>query len=171
MLRQTRFLSWSTSPPGSTFPGQSLTLNALHTQTGTARRVTEDEHGHFLMIIKGNRPSLLGVVRKALAGPDSGFAASFVGPGGRRATGAASGAASAPPRRRHRLAGRRADPPHTPEPDTRHNRSHNTNAPGHAAGGERRGGRRIAQAEHQLRPGIYGPGNPGVSLNASARTL
>ena len=28
------------------------------------------------MIIKGNQPSLLGVVRKALAGPDSGFAAS-----------------------------------------------------------------------------------------------
>ena len=56
--------------------GTVLTLDALHTQAETARRVTEDEHGHYLMIIKANQPSLLEAVRTALAGPDSGFAAS-----------------------------------------------------------------------------------------------
>jgi hypothetical protein len=35
------------------------------------RRITEAEHGHYLMIIKGNQPSLLDAVRTALAGPEA----------------------------------------------------------------------------------------------------
>jgi predicted transposase YbfD/YdcC len=56
--------------------GTVLTLDALHTQSQTARRVTGDEHGHYLMTVKGNQPTLLEAVRTALAGPDSDFAAS-----------------------------------------------------------------------------------------------
>jgi len=61
---------------GLDLSGTVLTLDALHTQTETARRLTDDEHSHYLMIIKANQPSLLEAVRTALAGPDSDFAAS-----------------------------------------------------------------------------------------------
>jgi predicted transposase YbfD/YdcC len=61
---------------GLDLAGTVLTLDALHTQAETARRITEDEHGHCLMIIKANQPSLLEAARTALAGPDSDFAAS-----------------------------------------------------------------------------------------------
>ena len=61
---------------GLDLTGTVLTLDALHTQVETARRITEDEHGHYLMIIKGNQPSLLDAVHATLAGPDSDFAAS-----------------------------------------------------------------------------------------------
>ena len=75
--------------------GAVVTLDALHTQAETARHLVEDKHAHYLMIIKGNQPSLLAAAAQALAGPDSGFAAaSWAGEGtghGRR------GAASAPP--------------------------------------------------------------------------
>jgi predicted transposase YbfD/YdcC len=53
--------------------GQVVTLDALHTQTETARHLVEDKHAHYLMIIKGNQPSLLQAVTAALAGPDSQF--------------------------------------------------------------------------------------------------
>jgi predicted transposase YbfD/YdcC len=55
--------------------GAVVTLDALHTQAETARHLVEDKHGHYLMIIKGNQPSLLAATTRALAGPDSGFAA------------------------------------------------------------------------------------------------
>jgi predicted transposase YbfD/YdcC len=61
---------------GLDLSGTILTLDALHTQAKAARRVTEDEHSHYLMIIKANQPSLLKTVRNALADPDSDFAAS-----------------------------------------------------------------------------------------------
>jgi predicted transposase YbfD/YdcC len=61
---------------GLDLTGTVLTLDALHTQSETARRVTGDEHGHYLMIVKANQPSLLAAIQEALAGPDSGFAAS-----------------------------------------------------------------------------------------------
>jgi DDE_Tnp_1-associated/Transposase DDE domain len=54
--------------------GAVVTLDALHTQVETARHLVEDKHAHYLMIIKGNQPSLLQAVAKALAGPDTGFA-------------------------------------------------------------------------------------------------
>jgi len=54
--------------------GTVVTLDALHTQAETARHLAEDKHAHYLMIIKGNQPSLLRAAAKALAGPDAGFA-------------------------------------------------------------------------------------------------
>ena len=53
--------------------GRVVTLDALHTQADTARHLVEDKHAHYLMIIKGNQPSLLQAATKALAGPDVGF--------------------------------------------------------------------------------------------------
>jgi len=54
--------------------GAVVTADALHTQAETARYLVEDKKAHYLMIIKGNQPSLLAAVAGALAGPDSGFA-------------------------------------------------------------------------------------------------
>jgi predicted transposase YbfD/YdcC len=54
--------------------GRVVTLDALHTQAETARHLVEDKHAHYLMIIKGNQPSLLQAAVKALAGSDAGFA-------------------------------------------------------------------------------------------------
>jgi predicted transposase YbfD/YdcC len=54
--------------------GAVVTLDALHTQAETARHLVEDKHGHYLMIIKGNQPSLLAAVAETLAGPDADFA-------------------------------------------------------------------------------------------------
>jgi predicted transposase YbfD/YdcC len=53
--------------------GQVVTLDALHTQAETARHLAEDKKAHYLMIVKGNQPSLLEAAAAALAGPDSGF--------------------------------------------------------------------------------------------------
>jgi predicted transposase YbfD/YdcC len=55
--------------------GQLVTLDALHTQAEIARHLVEDKHAHYLMIIKGNQPSLLAATAQALAGPDSCFTA------------------------------------------------------------------------------------------------
>jgi predicted transposase YbfD/YdcC len=54
--------------------GQVVTLDALHTQAETARCLAGDKRAHYLMIVKGNQPSLLAAVAAALAGPDGGFA-------------------------------------------------------------------------------------------------
>jgi predicted transposase YbfD/YdcC len=60
--------------------GQVVTLDALHTRAETARHLVEDKHAHYLMIIKGNQPSLLQATAEALAGPDASFAdASWAG--------------------------------------------------------------------------------------------
>jgi len=62
--------------------GQVVTLDALHTQAETARHLAGDKKAHYLMIVKGNQPSLLEAVARALAGPDTGFAgASWAGEG------------------------------------------------------------------------------------------
>jgi predicted transposase YbfD/YdcC len=54
--------------------GTVVTLDALHTQTETARYLVEDKLAHYLMIAKGNQPTLLETVTQALAGSDSDFA-------------------------------------------------------------------------------------------------
>jgi predicted transposase YbfD/YdcC len=54
--------------------GQVVTLDALHTQAETARHLAGDKKAHYLMIVKGNQPSLLEAVTDALAGPDGDFA-------------------------------------------------------------------------------------------------
>jgi predicted transposase YbfD/YdcC len=54
--------------------GSVVTADALHTQAETARYLAEDKKAHYLMIIKGNQPSLLAAVTEALAGPDADFA-------------------------------------------------------------------------------------------------
>jgi predicted transposase YbfD/YdcC len=54
--------------------GAVVTLDALHTQAETARHLFEDKHAHYLMIIKGNQPTLLETAVRALAGPDEDFA-------------------------------------------------------------------------------------------------
>jgi predicted transposase YbfD/YdcC len=54
--------------------GTVVTVDALHTQAETARYLVEDKKAHYLMIIKGNQPSLLAAVAEALAGPDADFA-------------------------------------------------------------------------------------------------
>ena len=54
--------------------GTVVTADALHTQAETARYLVEDKQAHYLMIIKGNQPSLLAAVTEALAGPDADFA-------------------------------------------------------------------------------------------------
>jgi len=53
--------------------GQMVTLDALHTQTETARHLVEDKHAHYLMIIKANQPTLLESAVRALAGPDADY--------------------------------------------------------------------------------------------------
>jgi hypothetical protein len=40
--------------------GTVVTVDALHTQAETARYLVEDKRAHYLMIIKGNQPTLLG---------------------------------------------------------------------------------------------------------------
>lgn len=52
--------------------GTVVTVDALHTQAETARYLVEDKQAHYLMIIKGNQPSLLAAVAETLAG--AGFA-------------------------------------------------------------------------------------------------
>ena len=46
-----------------------VTLDALHTQAGTARHLVQDKHAHYLMIVKANQPSLLEAATNDLAGP------------------------------------------------------------------------------------------------------
>jgi hypothetical protein len=54
--------------------GTVVTLDALHTQAETTRYLAGDKHAHYLMIVKGNQPTLLETVTQALTGPDSDFA-------------------------------------------------------------------------------------------------
>jgi predicted transposase YbfD/YdcC len=54
--------------------GTVVTADALHTQAETARYLVEDKKAHYLMIIKGNQPTLLSAAAQALAGPDADFA-------------------------------------------------------------------------------------------------
>jgi len=54
--------------------GAVVTLDALHAQAETARCLAGDKRAHYLMIIKGNQPTLLETAARALAGPDEDFA-------------------------------------------------------------------------------------------------
>jgi predicted transposase YbfD/YdcC len=58
---------------GAGLAGYVLTMDALHTQTGTARALAEDQSIHYFMFIKASQPSLFRAVQDALAGPHSDF--------------------------------------------------------------------------------------------------
>jgi predicted transposase YbfD/YdcC len=56
---------------GLNVPGMVWTLDALHTTKATARLITRDLHGHYVLIIKGNQPIARATAAALLAGPDS----------------------------------------------------------------------------------------------------
>jgi len=64
---------------GLNVPGMVWTLDALHTTRATARLITEDLHGHYVLIIKGNQPIALATAQALLAGPDSEWADTTAG--------------------------------------------------------------------------------------------
>ena len=53
--------------------GKVVTLDALHTQAETARHLVEDKHAHYLLIVKGNQPTLHATIAGLLTGPDTDF--------------------------------------------------------------------------------------------------
>lgn len=53
--------------------GKVVTLDALHTQAETARHLAEDKHAHYLLIVKGNQPTLHATIAGLLTGPDTDF--------------------------------------------------------------------------------------------------
>jgi predicted transposase YbfD/YdcC len=55
-------------------PGMLWTLDALHTTKTTARLITDDLNGHYVLIIKGNQPLARAATAALLAGPDSEWA-------------------------------------------------------------------------------------------------
>ena len=52
-------------------PGMVWTLDALHTTQATARLITQDLHGHFILIMKGNQPIARDAAAALLSGPDT----------------------------------------------------------------------------------------------------
>ena len=56
---------------GQDAPGMVWTLDALHTTKATARLITQDLHGHFILIIKGNQPIARDAAAALLSGPDT----------------------------------------------------------------------------------------------------
>lgn len=56
---------------GLNVPGMVWTLDALHTTRATARLITKDLHGHYVLIIKGNQPIARATAAALLTGPDS----------------------------------------------------------------------------------------------------
>jgi predicted transposase YbfD/YdcC len=52
-------------------PAMVWTLDALHTTKATARMITKQLHGHYVLIIKGNQPIARATAAALLAGPDS----------------------------------------------------------------------------------------------------
>lgn len=52
-------------------PGMVWTLDALHTTKATARLITTDLHGHYILIIKGNQPIARDAAAALLSGPDA----------------------------------------------------------------------------------------------------
>lgn len=60
--------SWSAR---STTPTGRSWGNALHTTRATARLITNDLHGHYILIIKGNQPIARATAQALLAGPDT----------------------------------------------------------------------------------------------------
>jgi predicted transposase YbfD/YdcC len=55
-------------------PGMVWTLDALHTTRSTARLITKDLNGHYILIIKGNQPLARAATAALLAGPDAEWA-------------------------------------------------------------------------------------------------
>ncbi len=55
-------------------PGMLWTLDALHTSKTTARLITKDLKGHYILIIKGNQPLAHAATAALLAGPDTDWA-------------------------------------------------------------------------------------------------
>ena len=51
-------------------PGMVWTLDALHTTKATARLITQDLHGHYILVIKGNQPTARDAAAALLSGPD-----------------------------------------------------------------------------------------------------
>ena len=56
-------------------PGMVWTLDALHTTKATARLITTDLHGHYILIIKGNQPIARDAAAALLSGPNAGWVA------------------------------------------------------------------------------------------------
>lgn len=56
-------------------PGMVWSLDALHTTKATARLITKDLHGHYILIIKGNQPIARATAQTLLAGPDTDWVA------------------------------------------------------------------------------------------------
>ena len=56
---------------GLRVPGMVWTLDALHTTKATARLITKDLHGHYILIIKGNQPIARDAAAALLSGPDT----------------------------------------------------------------------------------------------------
>jgi predicted transposase YbfD/YdcC len=56
---------------GLNAPGMVWTLDALHTNKTTARLITKDLDGHYILIIKGNQPIAHTTAQALLTGPDS----------------------------------------------------------------------------------------------------
>jgi predicted transposase YbfD/YdcC len=52
-------------------PGMVWTLDALHTTKATARLITQDLHGHYILVIKGNQPIARAAAAALLRGPDT----------------------------------------------------------------------------------------------------
>lgn len=59
---------------GLNLPGMVWTLDALHTQKGTARLIIKDLDGHYVLIIKGNQPIAHATAQTLLTGPDTDWA-------------------------------------------------------------------------------------------------
>jgi DDE_Tnp_1-associated/Transposase DDE domain len=56
---------------GQDAPGMVWTLDALHTTKATARLITTDLHGHYVLIIKDNQPIARAAAAALLSGPDT----------------------------------------------------------------------------------------------------
>jgi predicted transposase YbfD/YdcC len=52
-------------------PGMVWTLDALHTTKATARLITKDLHGHYILIVKGNQPIAQAAAAALLGGPNA----------------------------------------------------------------------------------------------------
>ena len=60
---------------GLRVPGMVWTLDALHTTKATARLITKDLHGHYILIIKGNQPIARDAAAALLSGPNTDWVA------------------------------------------------------------------------------------------------
>ena len=56
-------------------PAMVWTLDALHTTKATARLITKDLHGHYILIIKGNQPIARDAAAALLSGPNADWVA------------------------------------------------------------------------------------------------